>query len=362
VTDKISIDIVIPLLDQAAMQKAAARQARLTKPAGSLGRLEELSINLAGMTGGLNAPLVNRVVFTLAADHGVANEGVSAYPRDVTPQMVLNFLNGGAAINVLARQAHARVVVADLGVDAELPPHAELRELKVRRGTASITKGPAMSIDEALLAIEHGRQLVRDEIPKGLDVALTGDMGIGNTTAAAAVICALTQLDPKDVVGRGTGVDDDGLARKRGAVRRALEVNAGLIAKGPVEALAAVGGLEIAGLVGVILEAAANRRPVIIDGFISGAAALVASLIAPSVIGYIIASHRSQELGHGTLLRRLGLRPLLELDMRLGEGTGAVLALPLLEAAVRTLNEMATFDEAGVSERDQEAAHNRPHN
>lgn len=344
------------------MQKAAARQARLTKPAGSLGRLEELSISLAGMTGGLNAPLVNRVVFTLAADHGVANEGVSAYPREVTPQMVLNFLNGGAAINVLARQAHARVVVADLGVDAELPPHAELRALKVRRGTASITKGPAMSIDEALRAIEHGRQLVRDEIPKGLDVALTGDMGIGNTTAAAAVICALTQLDPKDVVGRGTGVDDDGLARKRGAVRRALEVNAEQIAKGPVEALAAVGGLEIAGLVGVILEAAANRRPVIIDGFISGAAAVVASLVAPSVTGYMIASHRSQELGHGTLLRRLGLRPLLELDMRLGEGTGAVLALPLLEAAVRTLNEMATFDEAGVSERDQEAAHNRPHN
>lgn len=344
------------------MQKAAARQARLTKPAGSLGRLEELSISLAGMTGGLNAPLVNRVVFTLAADHGVANEGVSAYPREVTPQMVLNFLNGGAAINVLARQAHARVVVADLGVDAELPPHAELRALKVRRGTASITKGPAMSIDEALRAIEHGRQLVRDEIPKGLDVALTGDMGIGNTTAAAAVICALTQLDPKDVVGRGTGVDDDGLARKRGAVRRALEVNAEQIAKGPVEALAAVGGLEIAGLVGVILEAAANRRPVIIDGFISGAAAVVASLVAPSATGYMIASHRSQELGHGTLLRRLGLRPLLELDMRLGEGTGAVLALPLLEAAVRTLNEMATFDEAGVSERDQEAAHNRPHN
>jgi nicotinate-nucleotide--dimethylbenzimidazole phosphoribosyltransferase len=362
VAETTSIDIVIPPLDQGAMQKAAARQGRLTKPAGSLGRLEELSISLAGMTGGLNAPLVNRVVFTLAADHGVANEGVSAYPRDVTPQMVLNFLNGGAAINVLARQAHARVVVADLGVDAELPPHGGLHALKVRRGTASITKGPAMSIDEALLAIERGRQLVRDEIPKGLDVALTGDMGIGNTTAAAAVIGARTQLDPKDVVGRGTGVDDDGLARKRGAVRKALEVNAEQIAKGPVEALAAVGGLEIAGLVGVILEAAANRRPVVVDGFISGAAALVASLIAPSVTGYMIASHRSQELGHGTLLRRLGLRPLLELEMRLGEGTGAVLALPLLEAAVRTLNEMATFDEAGVSERDQEAAHNRPHN
>ncbi len=276
--------------------------------------------------------------------------------------MVLNFLNGGAAINVLARQMKARVIVADLGVDADLPSHPDLRALKVRRGTASITGGPAMSLPEARQAIEHGRRLARDEIANGLDVALTGDMGIGNTTASAALICALTQLDPKDVVGRGTGIDDDGLERKRQAVSRALAVNAELIAKGPIEALAAVGGLEIAGLVGVILEAAAARRPVVIDGFISGAAALVASLIAPGATGYMVASHRSQELGHGALLRRMGLRPLLELDLRLGEGTGAVLALPLLEAAVRILNEMATFDEAGVSERDQEPAHNRPHN
>ena len=344
------------------MRRAAARQARLTKPAGSLGRLEDLSISLAGMTGRLDPPLANRVVFTLAADHGVASEGVSAYPRDVTAQMVLNFLNGGAAINVLARQMNARVLVADLGVDADLPPHPELRALKVRRGTASITKGPAMSLHEARQAIGHGRLMTRDEIANGLDVALTGDMGIGNTTASAALICALTQLDPNDVVGRGTGVDDDGLERKRQAVRTALAVNAELIAKGPLEALSTVGGLEIAGLVGVILEAAAARRPVVIDGFISGAAALVAAQIAPSASGYMIASHRSQELGHGALLRRLGLRPLLDLDLRLGEGTGAVLALPLLEAALRTLNEMATFDEAGVSERDEEAAHNRPHN
>ena len=357
-----TIDIYIPPLDEGAMQQAATRQARLTKPAGSLGRLEELSISLAGMTGRLDAPLVNRIVFTLAADHGVALEGVSVYPRDVTAQMVLNFLNGGAAINVLARQMGTRVVVADLGVDAELPPHPDLRALKVRRGTASITKGPAMSLREARQAIGHGRRLVREEVANSLDVALTGDMGIGNTTASAAVICALTQLDPTDVVGRGTGVDDAGLERKRQAVRTALAVNAELIAMGPIDALAAVGGLEIAGLVGVILEAAAARRPVVIDGFISGAAALVASLVAPAVTGYMIASHRSQELGHGALLRRLGLRPLLELDLRLGEGTGAVLAIPLLEAAVRTLNEMATFDEAGVSERDEEPAHNRPHN
>jgi nicotinate-nucleotide--dimethylbenzimidazole phosphoribosyltransferase len=357
-----TIDIYIPPIDEGAMEQAAARQARLTKPAGSLGRLEELSISLAGMTGRLDVPLANRIVFVLAGDHGVAAEGVSAYPRDVTPQMVLNFLNGGAAINVLARQMRARVVVADLGVDADLPAHPELHALKVRRGTASITKGPAMSVGEARRAIDSGRRLVRDEIAGGLDVILTGDMGIGNTTASAAVICALTQLDPKDVVGRGTGVDDDGLERKRQAVRTALAVNADLAAQGPIEALAAVGGLEIAGLVGVILEGAAARRPVVIDGFISGAAALVAARIAPTATGYMIASHRSQELGHGAVLRRLGLKPLLELDLRLGEGTGAVLALPLLEAAVRTLNEMATFDEAGVSERDEEPAHNRPHN
>jgi nicotinate-nucleotide--dimethylbenzimidazole phosphoribosyltransferase len=298
----------------------------------------------------------------IAADHGVALEGVSAYPREVTAQMVLNFLNGGAAINVLARQMNARVVVADLGVDADLPEHPDLHVLKVRRGTASITRGPAMSVREARQAIGHGRMLARDEIAKSLDVALTGDMGIGNTTASAALICALTSLDPKDVVGRGTGVDDEGLERKRHAVRAALAVNAKLIAQGPIETLSAVGGLEIAGLVGVILEAAAARRPVIIDGFISGAAALAAAAIAPAAAGYMIAGHRSQELGHGAVLRRLGLKPLLDLDLRLGEGTGAVLALPLLEAAVRTLNEMATFDEAGVSDRDQEAAHNSPHN
>jgi nicotinate-nucleotide--dimethylbenzimidazole phosphoribosyltransferase len=276
--------------------------------------------------------------------------------------MVLNFLAGGAAVNVLARLTGARVVVADLGVDADLPNHPQLRSLKVRRGTDSITRGPAMSVDEAREAIEHGRGLVRDEIELGLDVALTGDMGIGNTTASAALICALTGLDPKDVVGRGTGVDDEGLARKRDAVRKALKINAERIAGGPVEALAAVGGFEIAGLAGVILEAASHRRPVLIDGFISAAAALTAARIAPAAIGYMIASHRSQELGHAAALHQLGLRPLLDLDLRLGEGTGALLALPLLDAAVRILNEMATFDEAGVSDREPDAAHNRPHN
>src|SRR5712691_10426507 len=308
-----SINIYIPPLDEGVMREAAARQGRLPKPAQSLGRLEELSISLAGMTGRLDPPLANRVVFTPAADHGVALEGISAYPREVTAQMVLNFLNGGAAINVLARQMKARVIVADLGVDADLPSHPDLRALKVRRGTASITGGPAMSLPEARQAIEHGRRLARDEIANGLDVALTGDMGIGNTTASAALICALTQLDPKDVVGRGTGVDDAGLARKRDAVRKALETNAMRIGGGPVEALAAVGGLEIAGLAGVIIEAASQRRPVLIDGFISAAAALAAAQIAPGATGYMIASLRSQELGHAAALRELGLKPLFDL-------------------------------------------------
>lgn len=338
----------IPPLDQQAIHLAQARQARLTKPTGSLGRLEELSIRLAGMTGRLDPPLLDAVVFTLAADHGVAEEGVSAYPREVTAQMVLNFLRGGAAINVLAREVGARVVVADIGVDADLPAHPDLHAVKVRRGTDSITQGPAMSRREAEQAIDAGRALVRGE---SFDVALTGDMGIGNTTASAAVICALTGLEPRNVVGRGTGVDDAGLERKINAVTRALEVNARSIAAGPVEAVAAVGGLEIAGLAGVILESGERRKPVIIDGFISGAAAVVAAAIEPAVTGFLIASHRSHERGHGEVLVRLGLRPLLDLDLRLGEGTGAALALPIVRAAVRLLNEMATFDEAGVSDR-----------
>jgi nicotinate-nucleotide--dimethylbenzimidazole phosphoribosyltransferase len=341
----------IPALDVRAMEQARARQARLTKPAGSLGRLEDLSIRLAGMTGRLDSPLRDAVVFTLAADHGVAEEGVSAYPREVTAQMVLNFLRGGAAINVLAREVGARVVVADMGVDADLPSDPGLRAVKIRRGTANIAHGPAMTVEEVSRAIEAGRGLVRAELETGLDVALTGDMGIANTTSSAALVCAFTGLSPAVIVGRGTGVDDEGLMRKRDAVGRALAINAGAIAAGPLETLAAVGGLEIAGLVGVILEAARERKPVIIDGFISGAAALTATALDPAAAGYLIASHRSQELGHGAVLELLGLAPLLDLDLRLGEGTGAVLALPLVRAAVRLLNDMATFGEAGVSER-----------
>jgi nicotinate-nucleotide--dimethylbenzimidazole phosphoribosyltransferase len=336
--------------DRAAAEQAVRLQAQLTKPAGSLGRLEDLSIRLAAMRGTLRPALRDRAVFVLAADHGVTEEGVSAYPREVTAQMVLNFLGGGAAINVLARMLGVRVVVADLGVDGDLPAHPELRDRKVRRGTASIARGPAMSPADAVAAIEAGRALVAEEHARGLDVACTGDMGIGNTTPSAALICHFTGLAPGQVVGRGTGVDDAGLERKRAAVGRALEVNGEALAGGdPLAVLAAIGGLEIAGLVGVILECAARRVPVVVDGFISGAAALAAAAIEPNARDYMLAGHRSLELGHAAALAGLGLRPLLDLEMRLGEGTGAVLALPLLEAAVALLNDMATFDSAAVS-------------
>lgn len=344
-------DLTIPSIDPAAMEAATRRQDTLTKPPRSLGLLEELSIRLAGMTGRLDPPLQEAVVFTLAGDHGVAAEGVSAYPQDVTGQMVLNFLRGGAAVNVLARELGARVVVADLGVAAELPADPALRSLKVRAGTDNTAQGPAMSRAEALTAIEAGRQLVREQLEAGLDVALTGDMGIANTTPSACLVCHFTGLDAAQVVGRGTGVDDAGLARKLDTVRRALDVNREAVTD-PLGALAALGGFEIAGLVGVILEAASQRRPVVLDGFISTAAALVAVAIEPHCRDYLIAGHRSQELGHAAALAGLGLRPLLDLDLRLGEGTGALLALPIVRSAIRVLNEMATFEEAGVSNRD----------
>lgn len=340
--------LAIPPVDPSAAQAARERQAALTKPAGSLGALEDLSIRLAAMTGRMDPPLEEAVVFTLAGDHGVAVQGVSAYPQAVTGQMVLNFLGGGAAVNVLARALGARVVVADLGVAADLPAHPTLRRLRVRPGTRDITAGPAMTREEALAALEGGRRLVREELQVGLDVALTGDMGIANTTPSACLVCHFTGLDPSQVVGRGTGVDDAGLARKVRAVRRALEINRELAADA-LGALAALGGFEIAGLVGVILEAASHRRPAVLDGFISTAAALVAAALQPSSRDYMVAAHRSQELGHAAALAALGLRPLLDLELRLGEGTGALLALPLLRAAVRVLNEMATFQEAGVS-------------
>jgi nicotinate-nucleotide--dimethylbenzimidazole phosphoribosyltransferase len=327
--------------------RVQGRLDRLTKPPGSLGRLEELALRAALVTGSETPGVTAPVIFTLAADHGVAAEGVSAYPQAVTAQMVENFCRRGAAVNVLARQAGARVVIADLGVATDVSPHPELSSRKIASGTANFTRGPAMSREQALAAIAVGADLVAAAAP---DCVGTGEMGIANTTAASALTAALTGADPAAVTGRGTGVDDAGWARKVAVVRQALAVNRP-DPRDPLGVLAALGGFEIAGLVGVVLAGAARRVPVVLDGFIATAAALVAVRLHPAAGGYLVAAHRSAEPGHRLLLETLGLAPYLDLGMRLGEGTGAALAIALLRAALACLSEMATFKEAGVSER-----------
>ncbi len=340
---------VIPPLDLKAAAAARARQATLTKPPGSLGVLEEISIQLAAITGRSRPTIERKAVVIMAGSHGVTTEGVSAYPADVTSQMVLNFLHGGAAINVLARQTGTRVIVVDVGVATPLPPQRGLISRKVAPGTRNMRLGPAMTGAEAEEAIAVGREVVEREIASGLDLVATGDMGIGNTTASAAIVATLTGQSVDEVTGRGTGIDDEVLKRKVAVIEQAIAVNRP-DSLDAFDVLTKLGGLEIAGLVGVILGAAAQRVPVVLDGFISGAAALVASKLAPEVNSYFIAAHRSVEPGHTEVLTRLDLRPLLGLDLRLGEGTGAVLAIALIEAAARILNEMATFAEAGVSD------------
>jgi nicotinate-nucleotide--dimethylbenzimidazole phosphoribosyltransferase len=285
----------------------------------------------------------------MAADHGVANEGVSAYPQNVTAQMVQNFLAGGAAINVLARRTGARVIVADMGVAADLPEHPNLISRKIGRGTQNIALGPAMSLEEALAAITAGIKIIEGEITQGLDLVATGEMGIGNTTAASAIIAAITGRSVADVTGRGTGIDQEKWQHKVAVIERALAVNHPDPTE-PVDVLATIGGYEIAGLVGVILGAAAQRLPIVIDGFISGAAALVATELCPQVRDYLIAAHNSVEVGHRFVLERMELIPLLNLDLRLGEGTGAMMALHLVDDATAIRDEMATFAEAGVTE------------
>lgn len=335
-------------LNDAAMQAARARQGTLTKPPGSLGRLEEISIQVAGITGQHLPKIRDKVIVVMAGDHGVVAEGVSAYSQAVTAQMVRNFLNGGAAINVLARHVGARVVVVDMGMAADLPPRPGLIVKKIAPGTANMALGPAMTRNQAIQAVEAGAKVVAREIRRGLDLLAPGDMGIGNTTPSAAIAAALTGCPPAEVVGRGTGVDDLGLKRKLKAVERALEVNS----PNPVDALdvlSKVGGFEIAGITGAILAAAAHRRPVVVDGFISTAAAMLAVTLQPRVREYLFAGHCSQELGHGRMMEWLGLKPILDLQMRLGEGTGAALATCLIEAACKILVEMATFAEAGVA-------------
>jgi len=338
-------------LDPAAMQAARARQNELTKPPGSLGRLEELSIRVAGITGSPRPKLKHKVVLVMAGDHGVVAEGVSAYPQEVTPQMVANFLHGGAAINVLARHVGARVVVVDMGVAVDIPAHPQLVVRKVAHGTQNIARRPAMSNDQALQCLETGAEIFLDQLANGLDILATGDMGIGNTTPSAAIAAALTERPVEEIAGRGTGVDDDGLRRKIQVIQHALQVNCPDAADG-LDVLAKVGGFEIGGLAGAILAAAANRRPVLIDGFISTAAAMIAVSLVPIVRDYLIAAHTSMERGHHLMMNWLGVAPLLDLQMRLGEGTGAALAMSLVEAACKALDEMATFSEAGVSDKE----------
>jgi nicotinate-nucleotide--dimethylbenzimidazole phosphoribosyltransferase len=334
-----------------ALAPDAAREAQrhldtLTKPPGSLGRLEEIAVRLAALRGG--PPRVEHpVVFTFAADHGVVAEGVSAYPQIVTAQMVENFVRGGAAINVLARQAGARVIVADFGVIGPVPPALGLVRCPIAAGTANMARGPAMTAEQATRAIEAGAALADEAIDAGAELIGTGEMGIGNTTAAAAITAAITGAPAEAVTGRGTGVDDEGWRRKVEVVRRALAVNRPDPADG-LDVLARVGGFEIAGLVGVILAGAARGVPVVLDGFISTAAGLIATTLASDARHALFASHRSAEPGHAAALAHLGLVPYLDLSLRLGEGTGAALFIHLARAACLVYGEMATFKSAGI--------------
>lgn len=336
-------------LDREVMEAARARQDQLTKPRGSLGRLEELSIKIAGIKGEVVPTVRHKAIITLAGDHGVVAEGVSAYPQEVTAQMVYNFLRGWAAINVLARHVGARVVVVDMGVATELKWHPQLISKRIAFGTRNIAQGPAMSQEEALQAIEAGIEIVEAEISRGLDIVGTGDMGIGNTTPSSAICAAITGVSVREVTGRGTGLNDARMAHKVEVIERALAVNRP-DPKDPLDVLAKVGGFEIGGLVGVMLGAAFHRIPIVIDGFISGAAALIATELSPGLKDYLIASHVSAEVGHWAMLHHMGLEPLLDLELRLGEGTGATLGISLAEASTKILAEMATFVQAGLSE------------
>ncbi len=341
---------MIKPLDEEAMGKARLRQDHLTKPRGSLGRLEELSVKIAGITGKVMFRIEQKAIVTMAGDHGVIAEGVSAYPQEVTAQMVYNFLRGGAGINVLARHIGARVVVVDMGVAANLEPHPSLVSKKIAFGTRNMAKEPAMSREQALRAIEGGIEVINEEVAKGLDIVGVGDMGIGNTTPSSAICAVITGEPVARVAGKGTGISDEQLASKVKVIETALALNKP-DSEDAIDVLSKVGGFEIGGIVGVILGAAAQRIPIVTDGFISGAAALIATRLCSKVKDYLIAAHVSAEIGHKVMLDYLGLKPLLSLEMRLGEGTGAALAMFIVEAAAKTLAEMATFADADVSEK-----------
>ncbi|MFZ5632645.1 MAG: nicotinate-nucleotide--dimethylbenzimidazole phosphoribosyltransferase [Bacillota bacterium] len=329
----------------------------LAIPRGSLGDLLDLAEQLAAIKQSLKPPMRRKVVVTMAADHGVVSEGVSAFPREVTRQMVYNFVAGGAAINVISGVAGARVVVVDMGVAADLSEMAgegKIVSHKVDYGTRNLAEGPAMTRDQAVQALEAGIEIAANLVREGVDLLATGDMGIGNTTPSSAILAVLSGRPAREVTGRGTGIDREALENKIRVVRRALEVNRP-DAGDPVDVLAKVGGFEIGGIAGLILGAAYHGIPVVVDGFISSAGALLARGLAPGCVDYMIAAHLSLEYGHRYMLEELGLKPLLNLNLRLGEGTGAALAMSIVEAAARVMGGMLTFDDAGVSRNEKGA-------
>lgn len=331
------------------IEKAQKRLDNLTKPPGSLGRLEEIARRLVAITENMMPSLDKKAVFTFAGDHGVTEEGISAYPKEVTPQMVLNFLRGGAGINVLARHAGADVVVVDIGVDYDFGDVPGLLDMKVMRGTKNMAKGPAMTRDEAIKCVETGIEIANGYAKKGYKIFGTGDMGIGNTTPSSAIAAVLTGKPASEVTGRGTGISAESLGKKVAVIEAAIKLNRPDPGDA-VDVLAKIGGTEIGGIAGVILGAASNRVPVVIDGFISTAGALIAYCIEPKTKDYMFAAHNSVEIGHKAMLEKIGLKPILDLDMRLGEGTGAALAMHIIEAGLKIYKEMATFGEAGVTD------------
>jgi nicotinate-nucleotide--dimethylbenzimidazole phosphoribosyltransferase len=337
-------------LDRAAMEKARAHQDRLTKPRGSLGRLEELAIKIAGIRSEPHPKLKRKRVVVFAGDHGVVDEGVSAYPQDVTAQMVLNFLSGGAGINAIAGCVGAEVEVVDVGVDFDFPELNGLVAEKIRRGTRNLARGPAMTTEETIMALEVGIERANFARKKGIELIAGGDMGIGNTTSATALFCAYLGLPPLKVAGPGAGLKPEQVRHKARVIAKALKINWAALSD-PLETLAALGGLEIAGLAGLYLGAAKNRMVALVDGFIATAGALAAIKLCPVLKHHLIFSHLSEEPGHTLVLKKMGVRPLLSLDLRLGEGTGACLAMALIDAALACHNQMATFASAGVSEK-----------
>ena len=345
------IDLILPTLrtpNEDVRHQTQARLDSLTKPVGSLGRLEEIASSYLAMTGSVSAPRLDPVVFTLAADHGVTAEGVSAYPQSVTAQMVKNFVHGGAAVNVLARHAGASVCVVDMGVAEDLRACAGLLDHKIAYGTRNFLREPAMSREQALKSVQVGMNLAEAACANGKTLIAVGEMGIGNTTASAAVVSVLTGQSVEAVTGRGTGVDDRTLQRKISVIEQALALHRPS-SSDAIEVLTKVGGFEIGGMAGLMLGAAKGRVPVVLDGFITGASALLAVALEPRCRDYLIASHLSREPGHRIVLEHLRLDPLLDLRMRLGEGTGACLAVTLIHAALKLYGEMATFEEARIS-------------